>query len=375
MKKSNWACTSCGTGFGRKFTAKRHVNTVHQGYASYVPWSEYLAGRRIGLYLPSEPPQRGTPKRTPTYWERMMDTMHEGFFDEMGRILARQAFTPTSYRLPTFASSSPSSSQYVTTPYFGENVFGIEAYVCGNCQVIKPGTFCYAEGNAGGGLRYRLYCPPNPITNVNNNNNSSNNSTPFGSSKEEVEEENEFQSKAKEYCFKTLYASVLAWMGNQPELIAVEVDDPNRFDGGSIIFLKDGKGKTFSITLGYSADKCIELDASKIGNWVVRAIGNGGRTTLNTSEELSEFLRLTQTRSYGFFRLNTKPSSRTFLMAIGKSGSNTTLRLKNEEATTTTIITTTTPPPAASIKTPASSATNISPGRKSESRLQKSGRK
>jgi hypothetical protein len=264
-----------------------------------------MAGRRRGLYLPGEPQTRGTPKRIPTYLERMEEIRNEAFFDEWGRILARQALTPTSFKLPTFAKSTP----YVATPYFGDNIFCVEAYICSNCLATKPGTLCFTEGAKGGAIRYRLNCPPSAARDP----------SEFGSNKEE------FLTRAKKSCIDVLLASVVAWMGDQPELMAVEVDDPNRYMG-RITFLKtDSAGKIFSITVDYSDEKCKELDAIKTGSWAVRAITNG-RTVLNSSE-LSEFLGMTETVSYGFFRLNGKPS-RTFLMAVVRNGSdNATLHL------------------------------------------------
>jgi hypothetical protein len=308
MTKPTWACTSCGEGFGRKFSAKRHVDTVHQGLASYVRWSEYVAGRTTGIYLPGEPPKRGSPKHTPTWSERMMDAMHEGFYNETGRILARQALTPTSFKLPAFASTTP----YVQTPYFGSNIFSVEAYVCSNCLAVKPGTLCYVEGDRGGGRQYRFFCPQSAAKDPQD----------YGETREE------FMARTKKYCIDVLQPTVTAWIGTQLELIAVEIVDPNRYTG-RITFLKTDAGKTYSVTLNYIEDRCIILDASKTGAWAIRAIIDG-QTHLN-SQEVSEFLAMTETTSYGFFRLTTKINSRTFLMVLARSGENTALRLKEED--------------------------------------------
>ncbi len=268
-----------------------------------------MAGRRTGLYLPGEPPTQGTPKRVPTYFERMEDIRNEAFFDEWGRILARQALTPTSFKLPTFARSTP----YVVTPYFGDNIFCVESYICSNCLVTKAGTLCFIGGAKGGTVKFRLNCPSNTAKDP----------SEFGSNKDE------FLARAKKSCINVLVASVVALMGNQPELIAIEVDDPNQYMG-QIIFLKtDSAGKIFSVTLDYSDERCKELDAFKTGSWAGRAITNG-RTILNSSE-LSEFLGMTETVSFGFFRLNGNPS-RTFLMAVVRNGSdNAKLHLQEDK--------------------------------------------
>lgn len=307
MTKSNWACSACGRGFGRRSSAKRHVNTVHRGYASYLSWTDYVAGRGIGLYPPGEPPRKGTPEYKPTYSERMMDTMHEGFFNEMGRILARQQMTPVSYRLPSFAQAT----QYVTTPYFGEHVFAIHAYICSNCLSAKPSTLCFIEGDQGGSRHYSFYCPASAAKDL----------AEYGGSKKE------FISRARIHCTNVLVPSVSAWMGAQPELIAVEIEDPNRYVGRITFLRKDGD-RIFSITLDYSEERCINLDAATTGGWAARALAEG-RTVLNQTE-LSEFLGMTETISYGFFKLRAKKRSRTFLMAVAKSGSNMQLQVKDE---------------------------------------------
>lgn len=240
-----------------------------------------------------------------------MDAMHEGFHNEMGRILARQALTPTSYKLPAFAASTP----YVATPNFGDNIFGVEAYICSNCLAVKPSTLCYVEGDKGGGSQYRLYCPPNAAKSPSD----------YGSTREE------FMARARKYCLGVLLPSVIAWMGNQVELIAAEIEDPNRSRNGQITFLKTEAEKIFSVTLHYSEERCIRLDPSKTGSWALRAINNK-HTTLDQSE-LSEFLGKTETTSYGFFRMAVKDDRRAFLMAVTKKGSNATLRLMEDNST------------------------------------------
>lgn len=307
MAKPTWACTLCGRGFGRKFSAKRHVDLVHQGLASYVRWSDYLIGRTRGIYPPGEPPHRGIPKRVPTYWERMMDAMHEGFHNEVGRILARQALSPTSYKLPKFAATSP----YIGTPYLGGHIFAVGAYVCSNCLAVKPSILSYVEGDRGGQRHYWFFCPPSAARNP----------SEYGETKEE------FMARAKKHCSEVLFPSIIAWIGTQLELIAVEIIDPNRFNG-RITLLKTEGDKIFSITLDCLVDRCVKLDASKTGNWAIRAIRDG-RTTLSLTE-LSEFLNMSETASYAFVQLATRKEIKTFLMTIAKSGANTALSLKED---------------------------------------------
>lgn len=225
----------------------------------------------------------------------------------MGRVLARQLMTPVSYKLPSFSQSTP----YVGTPYLGEHVFAIGSYVCSNCLAVKPSTLCFVKGDQGGSRQVHMYCSPQAKKDP----------TEYGKSREE------FMNVAREYCRQVLVPSVNAWMGAQPELIAVEIEDPNRY-AGRITFVRTEADETFSITLEYSEERCINLDAATTGSWAARAI-NEGRTILNQAE-LSEFLGKTETVSYGFFRLRAKEQNRTFLMAVAKEGSNMHLRIKDE---------------------------------------------
>ena len=39
-----------------KSSVKRHIQNVHGGNANFVSFVDYLAGRKLGLYLPGLPP-------------------------------------------------------------------------------------------------------------------------------------------------------------------------------------------------------------------------------------------------------------------------------------------------------------------------------
>jgi hypothetical protein len=40
----------------RKSSVKRHIQTKHEGNASFVSFVDYLVGRNMGIYWPSMPP-------------------------------------------------------------------------------------------------------------------------------------------------------------------------------------------------------------------------------------------------------------------------------------------------------------------------------
>ena len=56
MGKPNWACANCGMYSSRKSSVKRHIQNIHGGNANLVSFVDYLAGRRLGVYLPVFPP-------------------------------------------------------------------------------------------------------------------------------------------------------------------------------------------------------------------------------------------------------------------------------------------------------------------------------
>ena len=56
LKKPIWACTTCGMYSSRRYSVKRHIQNIHGGGANVVSYTDYLIGRRSGIYLPGIPP-------------------------------------------------------------------------------------------------------------------------------------------------------------------------------------------------------------------------------------------------------------------------------------------------------------------------------
>ncbi len=54
--KPRWACAACGMYSSRRSSVKRHVTNIHNGLSFVVPFIDYLAGRRQGVYFPNPIP-------------------------------------------------------------------------------------------------------------------------------------------------------------------------------------------------------------------------------------------------------------------------------------------------------------------------------
>lgn len=50
--KINWVCADCGMYSSRRYNVGRHIETSHSGVGSIVSFIEYLAGVKIGQYVP-----------------------------------------------------------------------------------------------------------------------------------------------------------------------------------------------------------------------------------------------------------------------------------------------------------------------------------
>jgi len=55
MGRLTYVCATCSEHFTRKYSARRHNLTLHNGSGEIVRLLEYLAGRSSGRYLPSHP--------------------------------------------------------------------------------------------------------------------------------------------------------------------------------------------------------------------------------------------------------------------------------------------------------------------------------
>ena len=87
LKKPIWACSGCGMYSSRRYSVKRHIKNIHRGdNANLVSYTDYIIGRKAGIYLPGIPP---------TYIPKNKDSgLHytDIFKDELFRCTIRKSF-------------------------------------------------------------------------------------------------------------------------------------------------------------------------------------------------------------------------------------------------------------------------------------------
>lgn len=79
LNKANWSCTACGMYSGRRSSVERHIKNpkIHNGNATAILFTEYLLGRREGIYPPANRPSFGQKSKT---FEEKVDEKIEDLF-------------------------------------------------------------------------------------------------------------------------------------------------------------------------------------------------------------------------------------------------------------------------------------------------------
>jgi hypothetical protein len=89
MGKPNWACATCGMYSSRKESVKRHIKNLHSGNAIVVSYTDYLVGRKSGIYASYSNPIYIS-KNEPS----LLDKITEEYCKEIAKECARQIFHP-----------------------------------------------------------------------------------------------------------------------------------------------------------------------------------------------------------------------------------------------------------------------------------------
>jgi hypothetical protein len=79
----------------RRYSVKRHIYNVHDGFSAMVPFIEYIVGRQTGMYGPPSQPiqtaRSGVQSQQPRKSPYLLDTMAEEFWKEKARQAARRS--------------------------------------------------------------------------------------------------------------------------------------------------------------------------------------------------------------------------------------------------------------------------------------------
>jgi hypothetical protein len=94
MMYPKYVCITCGQPSSRRWNISRHIKICHFGFGRYVTFTEYLAGRQSGIYLPTVLPEHPPNKKEVTTSDlapatELLNTYCKSFWAEKGRQLAR----------------------------------------------------------------------------------------------------------------------------------------------------------------------------------------------------------------------------------------------------------------------------------------------
>lgn len=148
--KLNWACAYCGMTSSRKESVIRHITNprIHNGRAQAIPYTDYLAGLRDGIYSPTIAHlyrMRSFSKQVPddqseeSLSDRIEKKVEEKFIDTIAEKLVKPSYNQLEpSHAPAVAKSAYRIPQPAALSLPPESIFGIAGYVCKYCLVIKP---------------------------------------------------------------------------------------------------------------------------------------------------------------------------------------------------------------------------------------------
>lgn len=153
----NWVCNACGMASGRRESVQRHIDNPrwHKGNATAIPFVDYLAGLKAGIYPPSiynlftsrDKVAHHSSSEAPLSGN-FFDKIHEKVIEKTIENIAERMVNPAS-SVPQFPLMQNPAYSFRQQPFSfpGEDIFGIGGYICSSCLVIKPVIFSYSIGS------------------------------------------------------------------------------------------------------------------------------------------------------------------------------------------------------------------------------------
>jgi hypothetical protein len=289
----------------RRWSVERHILNLHDGIGNFIPFVDYLVGRKSGFYLPKFRPTfvKKNATKTVTVMDTFKDELLKGFASKaVNKALSSSQMQNHQFNFQRFASNGapylyPSQFHLHIIPR-PEEVFGFKIYVCKKCSSIEPIIVSFNDGQEGGSkMSWATCCGLKKLDQKNLNNNNM---------------RQRINDKLK-YCVKT-------WTNNKPMLTAIRI--PESLRGNSVrLLLGDNQG---SISLEYS-ERNIELDIDDENHWAPRCVRAGTLAVGNNN--LDDFLKKTENATFGFFTVKIKEFKGIYLMAILNDIVNRRLRL------------------------------------------------
>ena len=135
----------------------RHIANprIHNGRAQAIPYTDYLAGLRDGIYSPSTAHlyrMRRLSNQVPdeqsgqSLSDRIEKKVEEKLIDTMAEKLVKPSYnqleTSHAYAIAKSAYRTPQPAALSLPP---ESIFGITGYICKHCLVIKPKIILFTK--------------------------------------------------------------------------------------------------------------------------------------------------------------------------------------------------------------------------------------
>jgi hypothetical protein len=307
MGKPNWACATCGMYSSRKESIKRHIKNLHSGNAIVVSYTDYLVGRKSGIYASYSNPIYIS-KNEPS----LLDKITEEYCKEIAKECARQIFHPA---LLKQQSLEPSHNNHgvsiLNQPYdFWSNrndIFGLEIKICNKCLAIAPVKVLFHSIIIVLEEALHTYATQ----------------TWWNLSQTIIDKE-ELANNVNRIVPMALRDYVNAWTNNKNMLIGIEVPYVTPDNINDIIDLskrvtlyrherrggEEGERKlTKSIALPFSVKRCLYVDLTNSNsnnnelyhNWAERIVKE--KQTILNNDELMNFLEKVKHATFAFFRI------------------------------------------------------------------------
>ncbi len=315
--KPNWACTSCGMSSSRRESVLRHIANprIHNGRAQAIPYTDYLAGLREGIYPPTTAHlyrMRSFANRVPDdqFGDSIIDKIdkkvEEKYIDTMAEKLVKPSYNLSApSHAPAFAKSAHRIPQPVAVSLPPEGIFGITGYICNNCLVIKPKIILFTSSVDNRSVRSEVY----PIQTCHRQ----------GS---EMSKENEtfYLKYNKTYGYGTALTRWIRgyWSGNaKMKIIAIKLPYPiagkSPICGVRIIMSDDHASSKKTVLLSNDESPILDLtnregivptQGDEDGSSIIMDAVKNSEYVIEGDKQLGAFLRQTKFSTFAFFHMN-----------------------------------------------------------------------
>jgi hypothetical protein len=305
--KQRFCCTLCGTSFTRKSSCRDHARKLHSGNGYPVTETEYIIGRQSGCYFPPLPLLAQKPAFAPAEKEvvpkhTFPDEFAKEFWMEKARMSARNVSSRAQAPNNSAMTGLPSIEYSLPSP----KLFGLEVYLCHKCLATELRILSLSQLAGSGIATNEPRCSDDGkdlLANVNMT-------------------REQYIASSSNRLPEYLKSCILNAFPPNHGIIMLVADISNLPQDRHIVTIscKTNSGKSHLITLPYPEEKCLRFNPASAGNWALRAIED--KRTIINEHELSEFLAMTKTSTFGFFKQEEKSAAKVyfFTLAIDDEG-------------------------------------------------------